>query len=284
MDRNRSPRTIRQALISLLLMSGVAAPAAMRVGAQDAPPDTRADATRGLRRLLVTGHGEVRVQPDKADITIGVVTENRSSQAAAAANAAASQAVQKAIRGLGVADRDIQTISYSILPLTTGGYNNQKPAITGYRVTNEVRVTVRDLSKVGSIIDAASAAGSNSIDEITFGIQNRAPHQEDALAQAVGEARRKADRLARAANVTVTGIYEIDEGVPSRPGPVPMMGRAMAAEVATPVAPGELTVAADVTIVYQITAAPRASNSDRGSRSASLPKTPSASVATSSIH
>ena len=224
----------------------------LRAGAQEILPDGQRPSARGFRSLMVTGHGEVQVKPDKADVTIGVVTQNKSSQQAVTANAAASQKVQSEVRRWGVEDRDIQTINYSVQPLMAGGVGtDQKPTITGYQVTNQIRVTIRDLSRVGAIIDAATAAGSNTIDDISFGIVNRAPSTDAALAKAVTEARRKADNLARAAGVTILGVYEIDEGTPSR-GPVPFARGMMAAAAATPVAPGEMTVSADVTVIYEI--------------------------------
>ncbi|HZT41838.1 MAG TPA: SIMPL domain-containing protein [Chthonomonadaceae bacterium] len=231
----------------------------LKAGAQDIPPNGQRAPTRAFRSLMVTGHGEVQVKPDKADVTIGVVTQSTTSQEAVSANAAASQKVQAAVRQLGIQDRDIQTVNYTVQPLMAGGYGtNQKPTISGYQVTNSVRVTIRDLSRVGAVIDAAAAAGSNTIEDISFGIANRQPRTDAALAQAVADARRKADTLARAAGVTIVGVYEIDEGMPSR-GPIPLARGVMAAAAATPVAPGELTVPADVTVIYEITSPARTS-------------------------
>lgn len=213
------------------------------------------DKSRGLRRLTVTGQGEVKNKPDKADITVGVVTENKSSQVAAKDNAQASQRIHTALKKLGIAEKDIQTVNYSVQPMmvyATPTEPQRKPQITGYRVYNQVRITVRDLPKMGEILDAATGAGSNTIEGIAFGLQEPQASEDSALDKAIREARRKADRMAMAAGVRIVGIYEINEGGNMRPFPL-MMGRAAdAAEANTPIASGELTISATVTIVYEL--------------------------------
>lgn len=207
------------------------------------------------RRLTVTGQGDVKAQPDQAEITLGVVTEDPASKAAAAANAAAAQKIQSAVLGLGIAKRDIQTTNYSVQPIytpeQTGPNGTPRPtAITSYRVTNQVRITVRDLSRLGEIIDAATAAGSNSVDNIAFGMQDPTVLERQALRKAVANARDKADQIAAAAGVRIVGIYELNEGGIQRPYP---MAFSRAAESApTPINPGETTVTATVTIVYEM--------------------------------
>ena len=238
------------ALSALCLMALAIVP----VRAQD---ENNADRGRpAARRLTVTGQGEIKSKPDKADITIGVVTENKSSSVAAKENATASQRVQNAIKQLGVAEKDIQTVNYSIQPLMVYPQPNQqnvKPQITGYRVYNQVRITVRDLPKMGDVLDAATNAGSNTIEGIAFGLQESTATEDQALEKAVKDARRKADRMVMAAGAKIVGVYEINEGVNVRPVPM-MFGRAAAVADAasTPIAPGELTTTANVTIVYEI--------------------------------
>jgi uncharacterized protein len=207
------------------------------------------------RRLTVTGQGEIKVRPDKADITIGVVTENKSSQVAAKENAEESQRVQTAVKKLGIAEKDIQTVNYSVQPVIDYNKPNErgKPTITGYRVYNQVRITIRDLPKMGDILDAATQAGSNNIEGISLGLEDSTAQEDSALEKAIREAKRKADRMAQAAGTRILGIYELNEGTNVRP--IPMMygrGGAVAEAAATPIQPGELTVSATVTIVYEI--------------------------------
>jgi uncharacterized protein YggE len=210
------------------------------------------------RRLTVTGQGEVRIKPDKADIVIGVMTEDKSSQTAVKANADASQKVQAAVKQQGVVDKDIQTVNYSVQPLMVGGGGfggdqrpNVKPAITGYRVNNQVRVTVRDLSKMGDILDAATNAGSNTIENISFGREDQDAAENEAMGKAVADARRRADILAKAAGVRLIGILEINNSPAFRP--VAAYDNSMVFKAAaTPIALGELSVTSSVTIVYEL--------------------------------
>ncbi|HLK56697.1 MAG TPA: SIMPL domain-containing protein [Chthonomonadaceae bacterium] len=243
-------------LVALMTLWASALPA------QTTSPERRTERPVA-RRLTVTGQGEVKIQPDKAEITIGVVTEDRSSRTAASANATASRKVQDAVRRSGIAQKDIQTLQYSIQPIYSSEAVRpngvQRPAvITGYRVSNQVRVTVRDLAGLGEVIDAASAAGSNTIDSIAFGREDPSSAENEALSKAVAAARRKADQLARAAGVRIMGIYEMNEGPIQRPYPM-MFGRADVAAAATPINPGEFTVTANVTIVYEMGEMTRAS-------------------------
>lgn len=220
-------------------------PLAIGASAQEMPRPPRPP------HLTVTGRGEVSFRPDMAEITIGVVTENRSSQTAASENARVSQQVQDAVRKLGIADRDIQTINYSVQPV----YNHQQnrpPVLTGYRVYNQVRIKVREMGKIGDVIDAATAAGSNTIENIQFSSSKPDQYEGEALEKAVQEARRKAQRIARAAGQTLTRILEINENSGFRPVPMYMAARGAAAEANTPINPGELTATASVTVTYGI--------------------------------
>jgi uncharacterized protein YggE len=207
-----------------------------------------------VRRLTVSGRGEVKMKPDKADITLGVVTEDRSSKTAAGANAAASQKVQDALTRLGIAPTDIRTTQYSVQPIYSQtpirpDAAPRPPVLTGYRVTNQVRVTVHALARLGDILDEATAVGANSIESIAFGQTDQVAAEDQALSKAVTDARRKADLMTRISGVKIVGVYEVNEGNVQRPGPI-MYSRASLA--ATPISPGESTITADVTIVYEI--------------------------------
>ncbi len=105
----------------LLGLCAIALLPAVLAGAQEAQPDNAPERRTAQRRLTVTGQGEVRVRPDMAVITIGVVTGDKTSQAAARANAEAAQKVQNAVRAAGVAEKDIQTVNYSIDPVYVSG-------------------------------------------------------------------------------------------------------------------------------------------------------------------
>lgn len=224
------------------------------------------DAEKGkpARRLTVNGQSQIKIQPDKAEITIGVVTEDKSSQLAVKANATAAQKVQDSLKKQGIPDKDIQTTNYSVQPLMTGqqfggggvavdnAQKPQKPMIVGYRVYNQVRVTIRQLDRMGNVLDAATDAGSNTIEGIVFGMEDEKAASDQALEQAVQDARRKADRMVKAAGVTIVGVYEINETGMVRPYAMTMAKADAIGGASTPIAPGEINISANVTIVYQI--------------------------------
>ena len=208
-----------------------------------------------IPHITVSGQGQVKVRPDKMDVTIGVVTEDKSSQTAAAANAQASQSVQSAVRKAGVAEKDIQTVNYSVSPVysdprTVAGARPQPPKITGYRVYNQVRITVRSLAKISDVLDAATAAGSNTIEGIVLGLEDQKAAEGEALEKAVQDARRKADHMVKAAGTALTGILEMSDNSGYSPRML-AFGRSEAGPSAsTPIAAGELTITANVTVTY----------------------------------
>jgi uncharacterized protein YggE len=164
-----------------------------------------------------------------------------------------AQKIKDALKQLGLTNQEIQTSSYNIYPR----YDNRpgkEPAIIGYQVSNSVTATVCTLSQVGSIIDAALNAGANNVNGVQFSLQKKEPSENLALTEAVKSARMKANTLAAAANVRITGVQKIQEDSNINPMPVYGMMRsaAVGAEVSTPISPGQLTISARVTITYTI--------------------------------
>jgi uncharacterized protein YggE len=139
-----------------------------------------------------------------------------------------------------------------VSPLYTGGDNNERPRLTGYQVNNEVSVRLDDVSKLGAALDALVTAGANQMNGINFSIREPAPLLEKARAAAVADARTRAETYAKAAGVTLGPVQRISEGSGSEP-PRPMYrAMAMAAERSVPVAAGEESVTADVSMVWEI--------------------------------
>ena len=215
---------------------------------------------RMANTLTVTGSGESNTAPDIAYVSVGVVTTGKKAQDAAQANAAATTKVVDALRRIGIAEKDVQTSGYSVNPnYEPQPRANEGPRIIGYMVSNNVRATVRKTADVGKVIDAALEAGANNVHGVSFGLDARDKAEGEALTAAVTEARRKADTLARAAGVRITGVVQLQEGAVYRPMPMmeTAMFRAGARDAATPISPGELTVSANVTVVYAITSGER---------------------------
>ena len=204
------------------------------------------------RTITVNGTGEVKAKPDVAYVTLGVVTQATKAQEASVANASLTQNVTQALKSLGIADKDIQTSQYSIYPR----YDNRPgkaQSIIGYDVNNTVRACIHDLTMVGKTIDASLAAGANNVQGVSFDIENKDKYENTALADAVKNAKSKADILAATAGVRIVGVQQIQEGASYRPVPVyAMRPMAMGAEVSTPISPGKMTITANVTVIYLI--------------------------------
>jgi uncharacterized protein len=200
--------------------------------------------------ITMTGHGEIKAVPDIAIVNAGVTTSAPTAGAALSANSTRMNQVFDALKKLGIPDRNIQTADFSVSPQYTNGDSNNSRRLTGYQVNNEVRVRLTDVTRAGSALDTLAGAGANQMNGISFDIAMPAPLLEKARTQAVSDARARAQTYAQAAGVTLGPIISISEGGgEGQPRP---LYRAMALAASTPVAPGEQSVTADVTVVWEI--------------------------------
>ena len=240
-----------------LLLAGLLALAAVPAAAQPAPME--GDAAFRATTLTLSSYGETRAAPDQATISMGVVTQGATAAAALAANRTRMTTVIAAIRAQGVAERDIQTSGLDVSPQYTypaerPGVERGPPRVTGYQVSNQVTVLVRDLARLGPAVDAVVASGANQINGISFGLQNADARADEARRQAVANVTRKAELYAQAAGLRVVRLVTLSESGGYTPRPPVMMMR-MAADAAaesTPVQPGQVGVRVDVTAVYEL--------------------------------
>ena len=208
--------------------------------------------------ITVQGHSEIKEKPDVARVTLSVTTNARHSSDAVPQNAERTMAVMAALQGAGVAAKDIQTQSYTVQP--TFDYSESPPKRKGYQVVNSFEVTVRDLTKVGSVLDSATANGFSEIGSVSFDLSDRAGAEASALSQAVFSAKLKAGVMASAAGVDLGRLLSMTEGAAAPPiRPVPIFAaRSEVYGVAPPVTPivdQQITVTADATLVYALGAA-----------------------------
>ncbi len=227
-------------------------PLLLALGLMLAPPASAQPAPPAPRTLQVSGAGEAAAAPDMATVSVGVTSTARRAGDALAANSAAMQGVLDLIRAEGVADRDVQTSQFSLSPMwrDTSGSGSQ-PGIDGYQVYNLVTVRLRDLPRLGALLDTLTREGANQINGIEFGLSDPRPLLDAARRAAVTDAVARARLYAEAAGVTLGPILSISEGG----GYMPMPGAAMRAEAAAspvPVAGGETGVNAQVSLVYEI--------------------------------
>ncbi|HEY4560663.1 MAG TPA: SIMPL domain-containing protein [Lysobacter sp.] len=203
--------------------------------------------------LSVAAQAEARRTPDIANVSAGVVTQAADANAAMRENAAQMAKVVAAIRAAGVAERDVQTAGVNLNPQYRYA-ENQPPAITGYQASNTVNVVVRDIAKLGRILDALVATGANQVNGPTFDIDSKDPVYDEARRAALDKARQRADMYAQALGLRVRRIVSIDEtGGMGIPRPVPMMAMAkMERDVATPISPGENALSVNLDVVFEL--------------------------------
>jgi uncharacterized protein YggE len=206
--------------------------------------------------LTVTGEGGTAVAPDMATVQIGVTNEGETAKSALDANTAAMTGALDRLKAAGIEDRDMQTTGLNLGPRYDYNRTNPDgtPKITGFTASNGVTVRIRALDTLGTVLDAVVADGANTLNGVSFGLQDPGPNLDEARKGAVADARRKAELYAAAAGVKLGAIQSITEqsGYAS-PVPMPMAEASYAkAGAPVPVAAGEVRVTANVTIVWAL--------------------------------
>jgi len=253
-------------LMLILTLIGLCAgvPAAARAeepGVRPFPPE-----------ISVTAEATISAKPDRATIEIGVVTESKTAQAAAAQNARRVEAVITALRAVlpaaggesasgeapspGAATpspAQITTVGYSLDPVYSRPRPGGNPILTSYSASNTVRVTTDDLALVGPLIDGAMGAGANRINRLAFTLQDEQPLKMKALGQAAARAKEKAEAIASALGVKIIRVLQVEENGPSvRPVESMLRFNAAPAEAPTPVESGTMNVTATVTLTVEV--------------------------------
>ncbi|HSL54194.1 MAG TPA: SIMPL domain-containing protein [Pyrinomonadaceae bacterium] len=213
------------------------------------------DDNRRMTRVMVAGDSIVQAQPDTAIVTVSVVTQNRQALAAQQDNATKTDAVMRALKAAAGAGAEVKTSGYSLQPQRVYK-ENQPPTITGYEARNSVTVTLSDLTKLGSVIDASAQAGANDVSGIAFTLRQDRQARDRALSEATQEAMSKARVIAQALGGRVVRIVEVqEEGFQQRP-PVPVyqaeMMMAKRGDVATPIEVGALDISSRVQVIAEI--------------------------------
>jgi len=207
-----------------------------------------APARAAEKLVTVTGEATIAVAPDAAVIRIGVSSQDKTAREASEANAKQMTAVFAAIKDNGVADRDIQTSRLSLQPQ----YDPNKSGtarLTGFQASNQVTVKIRDIDKLPTVLDRAITAGANEMSGIEFVVSEQSKLLDQARDDAIADARRKAEVYTKAAGGKLGRVVSItEEG--SAPPPRPMQALRAGA---VPIAPGEQTLRAIVSLSYELT-------------------------------
>jgi|SRR5688500_5132574 uncharacterized protein YggE len=212
------------------------------------------DDTRRVTRVMVGGNSIVQAQPDTAIVTIAVVTQAKRAIDAQQENAAKSDAVIRALKAAAGTGAEVKTSGYSVQPMRVYK-EGQPPTITGYEARNSVTVTMSELTKLGTVIDAAAQAGSNDVSGISFTLRNDREARDRALGEATREAMSKARVIAQSLGGRVVRVIEVqEEGFqPRPPQPVYQVETFMAKrDVSTPVEVGSLDITSRVQLIAEV--------------------------------
>lgn len=206
-----------------------------------------------LPRISVSGTGTVSAAPDMAVVSLGARADAGTAREALARTSQAVAATLEVLADAGISPADIQTQGVQITPRWTRQQNvsDQPPRIVGYIASNTLRVRVRDLERLGGVLDAAVESGANTIGGIRFTLEDSDAAMADARRAAVEDGMAKASLLAEAAGVTLGRLLLLTEGGGATPQGM-VMREAMMADAAVPVAPGEVDFSARVTMIYEI--------------------------------
>ncbi len=233
-------------LIRIAVLVGVGAAVVALAGV--GRPETAGGASKPAGGITVTGVGTVTSVPNEATFTIGVQSEGATAREALASNSDQMNRVIAALKSAGVDRSDIKTQDVSVSP----SYRDEGE-VDGYMARNSVSVKIENLSKAGAVLDAASNAGANEVYGPMLTRSNQDKLQADALRDAVDDARRKAQTLAKAAGVRLGSVTAITEGFSGGPEPYYAGGaERLALDKAAPIEPGTQDVQASVTVTFAI--------------------------------
>jgi uncharacterized protein YggE len=231
----------------------LAALLAMPMAAEAQQQDLRTPGT-----IRVSATGETRTPPDRAWADFGVETEAATASQAADQNARKMEAVITALVRAGVARENVRTSDFNVFPVhaqTRDGTG--EPRIRGYRASNVVTAQTDDVRRVGPLVDAALAAGANRINGVRFGMRDPDRARDVALRDALRRARAEAAVLAEGMGVQLGRVLDVSTSTaPPMPFPVAYRMQAQMADATasavTPIEPGQQTVHATVTVVFEI--------------------------------
>lgn len=242
-------RTYREDIMSALRTLGMAVAVVAAATLLQARTAGAAEGDKLERTVSVSASGMVAAEPDVAYISAGVVTEADTAKDAIARNSAVMTKVIEGLKGSGIAARDLQTTTLHVEPRYTQAKDGRPGTISGYRVINQVRLTVRDVKRLGEVLDQAITLGANQINSINFDVSNAETFKDEARKQAMANAKRRAELYVAAAGVQLGNVVRISESIQdfARPMAAP---RALAASV--PIEAGTRTMTVEVHVTYAL--------------------------------
>lgn len=225
------------ALVMMLAVSGGAA----------------AEEKRMERTITISASAQVAAEPDLARLNSGVTSEADTARAALDRNNEAMRKLVEGLKASGVDRKDIQTGQFNVEPRYTNPRDGKPPSINGYRVVNNVDIVVRDLKRLGEVLDQLVTLGSNQMHGLSFDVSKAETLKDEARKEAIANALRRAKLFAAASGAEVGQVLSISEDVASPPyHPRPMMASRAAVAKSVPVEAGSQLLEANVTVTWAL--------------------------------
>ena len=244
-------------IVIVLALVGLAGCSAAKVAATDGQP-VSVNIGSQQTGIWVNGTGKVTLTPDIATLSLGVSAQTSSVTEAQSQASAAMGKIMEALAANGVAQKDIQTQFYNVQQVTRWDDKNQQEVVIGYRVSNMVIAKLRDMAKIGSVIDAVVAAGGDltRINGLAFSVEKPEQYYSQARELAMNDAKAKAQQIAALSGVTLGKPTFVSENASTPPVPYPQMAykgdMAAGAAPSVPISTGELDIVLNVQVTYAI--------------------------------
>jgi uncharacterized protein len=203
----------------------------------------------------ISSEGLVKAYPDIALLNFTILTEAAKAPTASAENAKKADAFLNAVKKFLHEGDTVKTTGYLIMPLYTYGDKGRKPAITGYRVSNSFQVKLKDLARLGDLIDLAAQQGVNDIQGPIWQHSGIDTLIQEASVQALQKARQMAEALAKSQDMKVKRLQKVSTGIRVAPYPreaLQMRAAAVAEQATTPIEVGEQEIRAQVEAVFEL--------------------------------
>lgn len=242
---------LRPALLAAVAAAALGAAAITTHAFAQSAPTPAASSPAISRTISVTGIGASEMTPDIATLSLGVSTGAATAREALDANNAAMTAIIDGLKELGFGVTDMQTTGLGVSP-QYAYENNSLPRLIGYQASNGVTLRVKDIARLGEIVDIVVSKGANQINSLTFDVADKTSAMDEARRKAVENARAKAEIMASAAGATVGRVISISEGFMSSPGPVAVQTMRADSAASVPIAAGQVGLEAQVSVVFEL--------------------------------
>ena len=197
--------------------------------------------------ITVVGMGEISAKPDMAEINVGVISQADSASRALNKNNQIMEQLFQVLVKQGILNKDIQTQNFNVSPQ----YRNEPRQLIGYQVANQVTIKIRQLDKLGNVLDNLVSVGANTVNNIRFAVADSEAILDAARRKAMDDARRKAELYAQSAHLKLGNILQVYEQFANPPNPIQPLTALSRTLSAVPIASGELNFRTQVTVVYE---------------------------------